>query len=212
MFKIIETYEIISPESVEVGDVEDSGFGETYELDTMYEVIRFLDDRGPFETDSNFRPGLWYTNYGDQDFRTGSYENKSYHLSGFTPEQEKEIFDALTGKEDMELILDKYENEYNEYYDSSYNEMGEKIANFEKRSDLTGSISYDSFMDGINIAANFTKQACDALYISSKYATKFLDEKIVWEMSEYTAQDVLKCYNNLINIQMILAEIYMFEK
>ena len=45
---------------------------------------------------SHFHPGIWYTNYDhDEDYRTGGKEQRSYHLDGFTPEQEEYIFTEL---------------------------------------------------------------------------------------------------------------------
>jgi hypothetical protein len=100
------TYEIITPESSEAGDAEERGWideeGETFE--SVEDVVRFLQDNGANEpSSSSFNPGVWYTHYGDYDYSTrqmerGEVENRSYHLYNFTPEQEEEVFNQMTGK------------------------------------------------------------------------------------------------------------------
>lgn len=100
------TYEIITPESAEAGDAEERGWideeGETFE--SVEDVVRFLQDNGANESSSSsFNPGVWYTHYGDYDYSTrqmerGEIENRSYHLYNFTPEQEEEVFNQMTGK------------------------------------------------------------------------------------------------------------------
>ena len=49
---------------------------------------------------SFFHPGIWYETDYAANFRTGeiSLTRRSYHLKGFLPEQEQEIYNAMTAK------------------------------------------------------------------------------------------------------------------
>lgn len=127
MPKILETYEIWTPEDAEIGETDDKGWidEEGYEMepdkydfeefleenelpeDTPDEEIRdsviamlaadYLEDQSIDTGGASFSPGMWYTNYDyDEDYETGGKEQRSYHLEGFTPEQEKFIFEALS--------------------------------------------------------------------------------------------------------------------
>jgi len=103
------TYEIITPESAEEGDVAESGWeddeGVSMTLDewdieeetTLAEkTAKWLYDEGAIEpSSSHFYPGTWYTAYGDQDYRTGAYKNRSFHLHDFTPDEERQVWDEL---------------------------------------------------------------------------------------------------------------------
>lgn len=111
------TYEIITPESAEEGDFEETGWedeeGESMEPETddpeetaVYNAIEWLRDKGPLEPSSwPFSPGSWYTAYGEQDFSDGSYTNYSYHLVGFTPEEEQQIYEGLKAKKMVESVV-----------------------------------------------------------------------------------------------------------
>ena len=127
MPKILETYEIWTPEDAEIGATDGQGWidEEGYEIepdkydfeefleenelpeDTPDEEIRdsviamlaadYLEDHYVDTGGASFSPGLSYTNYNyDEDYETGGKEQRSYHLEGFTPEQEKFIFEALS--------------------------------------------------------------------------------------------------------------------
>lgn len=113
--RIKTAYEIITPESAEEGDAEERGWedeeGELIEPwdteagQTVVEAaIEWLSTRGPFEApQSQFRPGAWYISYGGQD-ADGSYTNYSYHLEGFTPEEEQQIYDGLKAERLVESV------------------------------------------------------------------------------------------------------------
>jgi hypothetical protein len=60
----------------------------------------FLRQAGAREPSSSFfHPGLWYEQLDDHyNYRTNETTRMSFHLKGFTPEQEKEIHSALTRK------------------------------------------------------------------------------------------------------------------
>ena len=108
--RIAITYEIITPESAEAGDAEDRGWideegvdvtPDTYDMDegvtAVVKAVEFLQNEGAFDASSSFfHEGVWYTAYAvNQDFTTNNTENRSYHLRGFTLEEEEAIYQAL---------------------------------------------------------------------------------------------------------------------
>jgi hypothetical protein len=82
------TYEIITEESAANGDAEECGWedeeGTEYSID---EVIDLLERCEPSST--IFHKGIWYSN-------SGKYKNISYHLSDFSEDEEKEIFQSIS--------------------------------------------------------------------------------------------------------------------
>ncbi len=77
--KIRETYEIITPESAEFGDVAERGFideeGEEY---SFRELVELLAHCAP--SSSCPHNGMWATHYDyDVDYETGATESRSYH-------------------------------------------------------------------------------------------------------------------------------------
>ncbi len=75
-------------------DIED-GMTESESIVTQAE--KFLEDEGAVHaSSSHFHPGVWYTTEYEQDFRTGTDEERSFHLKGFSPEEEAEIFKHVT--------------------------------------------------------------------------------------------------------------------
>jgi len=108
--RICTSYTKVTPESAADGDYSEQGWededGETFVLDEFdreegYTVadlaVKWLRDKGAWETSSSsFYPGGWYSTSGeDTDFRTGETTQYNFHLSGFTPEQEKEVWDKF---------------------------------------------------------------------------------------------------------------------
>ena len=87
-FTISETYEIVTPESAELGDVEQWGFNYENESMSWREVVDTL-ERGGYGEPSCYpaKPGdrFWVTYYGERDFITGACMNKSLHLSETDP-------------------------------------------------------------------------------------------------------------------------------
>ena len=104
------SYEIITPESAEQGDVEERGWVEEEgiavdpdewdrEITEVYKTAIFLQDVGATEaSSSHFHPGIWYTAYGEMNLQDGSYKNLNYHLVGFTEEEEEEIYRRIMRK------------------------------------------------------------------------------------------------------------------
>ncbi len=107
--KIRISYETWDEDSVDAGETDDKGWEneegvsmqpDQYDLEeglTPVDLaVKFLTDNGPMEaSSSHFNSGVWYTNYGEQDMQNGSRTNRSFHLVGFTPEQEEEIFNRI---------------------------------------------------------------------------------------------------------------------
>lgn len=106
--RIAITYEIVTPESAEIGDAEERGWideeGVLIEPDedndeTLVEAAaKFLRDEGATEpSSSSFHRGVWYSWPDSQtDYRTGAETTQSYHLRGFTPAQEEQIHALVT--------------------------------------------------------------------------------------------------------------------
>lgn len=88
-------YEIVTPESAEEGDADERVWidedGEEY---GAKEAAEFLIGTEP--SSSDFHPGVWYTHHGyNTDYETGGEESRSYHLTKFSPEDEKLIFESV---------------------------------------------------------------------------------------------------------------------
>jgi hypothetical protein len=114
-FKI--TFEIITPESAEQGDVEESGWideeGTSMDPDkwdledgkTAVDLaVKFLQDNtggGGLEasTSGALSDHDWWTSYQwSNDYNTGEEENRSFHPYGFTEQELNEINRRLSGK------------------------------------------------------------------------------------------------------------------
>jgi len=109
MKHIKTTYEIVTPESAELGDVEESGWsneeGESMEPDSrdtgegitaVDKAIDFFEDKCVEPSSSDFHPGVWYTDAdSDIDYRTGAETRESYHLYEFTEEEQERIYRAV---------------------------------------------------------------------------------------------------------------------
>jgi hypothetical protein len=76
-------------------DLED-GMSESESI--VAQAIKFLENEGAAHaSSSHFHPGVWYTTeYETTDYGTGEEEERSFHLKGFQPEEEAEIFKAIT--------------------------------------------------------------------------------------------------------------------
>lgn len=71
-------------------DVDEEG-------DHIAEMVRVLWNDGATETSSvPFSPGSWFIATDSQDMYTGGYEQRSYRLVGFTPDEEREIAKRVT--------------------------------------------------------------------------------------------------------------------
>jgi len=99
--RVKQTYAIITEESAKEGDYADTGWideiGEKF--DSATEAAKWLEDQGVIEPSSScFHKGVWYSTEGEQDYRTGETEIRSYHLKGATVGQERKIYKKLFPK------------------------------------------------------------------------------------------------------------------
>jgi len=118
------TYQTVTPESAEHGDFAETGWLDgCWKYDTpdgidfdcmdpdkwdreegitaIDKTVEFLRDAGAVHpSDSGGGSGTWYSTESELDYRTGESETRSYHLGGFTPEEEQAIFDHITTRQD----------------------------------------------------------------------------------------------------------------
>lgn len=110
------TYEIVTPESAEHGDVESRGWvddtGQSMEPDA-YDIadgktrvdlaLEFFSNLGYVEPSSSaFHPGVWYTEpeygLGTREYiEDGELETRAYHLYNFTDAEQETIFNGIGG-------------------------------------------------------------------------------------------------------------------
>jgi len=113
MKKIKISYTQTTPESVEEGDFSETGWidetgvsmePDKYDLEeglTAVDLaVDFLKREGAIHFSSEpFFEGGWYsTEFQTVDYRDGTQEEQSFHLEGFTPEEEEEIYNKLFKK------------------------------------------------------------------------------------------------------------------
>lgn len=108
------SYEVITPESAELGEVAERGWidedGVVIEPDAddiadagsefLAVVNAAVGVIGHYRQPScyPFSPGFtWYSETtGDENYATGAVTYRSWHLSGFTPEEEQDIYNEVT--------------------------------------------------------------------------------------------------------------------
>jgi hypothetical protein len=103
--KIVSYFRRVTPVDEDVEMDEETGVEdeETIEPDfdegeTFVSVaVKYLRRKWVAEASStNFHIGVWYqTNFETIDYRTGEEESLSFHLKGFSPKEEREIFDEV---------------------------------------------------------------------------------------------------------------------
>lgn len=75
------TYEVITEESAEDGDYEESGFSyENASLREVYDFLRWEGDSAREASDSTIPHARWITFYNSPDMHDGSYTNYSLHF------------------------------------------------------------------------------------------------------------------------------------
>ena len=101
---IRETFAKITDESAENGDYSETGWinkeGVTFfrkDPDYLIEALQHLLNNGALEkSNSSFSIGTWYTNSDwNTDIHTNEREKRSYHLVGFTEEEQKLIYNGM---------------------------------------------------------------------------------------------------------------------
>lgn len=111
--RIAITYDIVTHESAAEGDTAENGWidqeGVSMKPDAdeaadgvtaVDKAVEMLRDNGATEaSSSSFHTGIWYTNNDhDTDYITGAVESRSYHLKGFTPEEERAVYAGMRGR------------------------------------------------------------------------------------------------------------------
>lgn len=76
---ISETYEIVTPESAECGDIADSGFCYQAEPYTFRELVEYIRFNGFYNPSDSHGIPRWLSNEGDTDYCTGEREIRSIH-------------------------------------------------------------------------------------------------------------------------------------
>lgn len=111
------SYEVVTPESAEIGDFAETGWedeegvcidpddSDVEEVGSEFDAIVMLAVNAignGVEASDNLTccPGhTWYTEIdGETDYEDGSNKRLSYHLDGFSEEEEEAIYTALCGK------------------------------------------------------------------------------------------------------------------
>lgn len=90
MFTVSKTFDVVTPESAEHGDIADSGFEYQDRAMTLREVLRTIESEGCTEPSSwpctleNFANGrVWFTSVDpDVDYRTGESTTYAIHVDG----------------------------------------------------------------------------------------------------------------------------------
>jgi len=108
--RICISFSQTTPESSEQGDYSDSGwideegvemtpdeFDQEEGLTAVDLAVKFLQNEGAMETSSSqFHPGVWYsTTWNTVNYRTGTDEERSFHLKDFSPAEEQAIWDKI---------------------------------------------------------------------------------------------------------------------
>lgn len=108
--RITISFSQTTPESAAEGDHSDSGWIDEEGVEMIpdnfdYEeglsavdlAVKFLDKEGAWHaSSSHFYPGVWYsTEYSTIDYRTGTDEERCFHLKDFSDEEQREIWNKL---------------------------------------------------------------------------------------------------------------------
>ena len=108
--RIVTTFSTITPESAAQGDFAETGWEDEEGFDctpdefdeeegkTVADIAaKFIYEKGAVsQSSSHFYPGAWYsTDMQDTDFVTGEQTEHNFHLVGFTPEQEQEVWNKF---------------------------------------------------------------------------------------------------------------------
>jgi hypothetical protein len=78
-----ETFEIITPESAEHGEAAKTGFNIANGAARFRDLVSMLEGAEPSCSPLPSEPhaSIWFTHYGEADFRTGDAENTSIHAA-----------------------------------------------------------------------------------------------------------------------------------
>lgn len=87
MILVDKTFEIVTHESAEHGEVEDAGFSSVNESMTFRELVDALKREFIHASQSPVTRSamVWFTTEYEQDYRTGEFRNESIHFSRSNP-------------------------------------------------------------------------------------------------------------------------------
>lgn len=85
MLLLSKTYEIITEESAENGEAEETGFVWENSPCEFKEVIDYLRGAQASQCPITNLENVWFTHYGEMDYLSGEYENVSFHYSRQNP-------------------------------------------------------------------------------------------------------------------------------
>lgn len=87
MILIDKVYEIVTEESAENGEIEESGFSAQNEPVSFREIVDML--KGEFihasQSPVTHSTSVWFTSESEQDHMTGEYRSESIHFSHDNP-------------------------------------------------------------------------------------------------------------------------------
>lgn len=88
------------PEDIEIGATDTSGLHDTIAIDTIDEAVSCLmSEFAKYPSSSCFHENVWYTCRDmDEDYVTGARTEYTFHLKGFTKEEQEIIYNAMKGK------------------------------------------------------------------------------------------------------------------
>jgi hypothetical protein len=94
-FTLDVTYDVVTPESAERGDFEESGFeSEDLKFDSLAEMALYMQENGASgsETGGGIKNPSWYTADPDIDYQSGHETSHGFHVqTDLTPEQVSEL-------------------------------------------------------------------------------------------------------------------------
>ena len=87
MLLVDKTFEIVTHESAENGEVEDAGFSAIGERVTFAELVNALkhEFRHASQCPANRSTHVWFTTEAEQDMYSGDYRSESIHFSPDNP-------------------------------------------------------------------------------------------------------------------------------
>ena len=104
-------YSRVTPESAEEGDFSETGHLETVpialdeydrdegltEVDLVVKVLK--NEGAAYPSSTAFHRGIWYTTESQViDYGTAEEEERSFHLKGFSEDEERDIYNAMMRK------------------------------------------------------------------------------------------------------------------
>ena len=96
MAHITMCYECYTPDDMEAGEPSERGVYDVIECADVDDAVERLRREVTDLSASFYHPGVWYCHCED-NFRTGMHTCYSYHLKGFSLENEQAIYEQIRG-------------------------------------------------------------------------------------------------------------------